>query len=375
MNKKIAGVLAVILGVLFIYGPVSAETTNPLDLIKQKLLNIGNKEQPAGATGAGRGAVDFSKMMMDDAGSILKARQNSEQAQKFLTSDTGNMTPEIWIEITARLRCVDAAVVNKEQANAIMSQFGVTAAEYAAYAWQTTFKLAGDGKNAGDWNIEEINKRYEAKYNELIASGNCGIAAATTAAKGMNDEKWIEMMGLFMCLPDSEVMDVRRGWIFAKYGTAINEYVAYSKTVKARADYSGMKEKARARYWTFVGNRVCDKLNESVMAASNTLPYVPFLMDDQNLWNYLKLKFKNIGCKIGLIAGGLNCPPVPTVASGPVPLAPSTAGTVASGEPVIINHPATTAADGNIAAGPAGGEKENWLKKLKCKVKKFFGRK
>lgn len=355
MNKKIIIISAIFFSAavsLIFSGFVSAKTENPLDLIKQKLLNAGIESQAVNAAGVSWGAVDFGKMMMGDVNSIIKAQKNVEQAQKFLSSGTGKMTPEIWLEITARLRCVDAAVVNEEKTNAIMSQFGVTAAEYAAYAWQTTFKLADDGKNAGDWNVEEMNKKYEAKYNELIASGNCGIATATTTISGMDDDKWVEMSALFMCLPNLEDVDVQHGWIFSKYGATINEFVAYGKKVKVRADYSEMKEKVRARYWTFLGNRVCDKINESVAAASGTLPYIPFLMDDQNLWDYLKIKFKNIGCKIGFIANGLDCP-----------------------EPVIINHSTTTVVDGDRAGGQTGAEKESWFKKLKCKVKKFFGKK
>ncbi|PIT88356.1 MAG: hypothetical protein COU29_01010 [Candidatus Magasanikbacteria bacterium CG10_big_fil_rev_8_21_14_0_10_36_32] len=345
MFKKTIVIFFIVFSVCFVSVDFVSAAQNPMDLIKEKLLNIGNNNRQVSVTGTVRGAVDLGKMMMNNAEVIKNTQQTAEQAKKFLTAGSGKMTPEIWVEITARLRCVNEAVVDKEQTNAIMSQFGVTSAEYAAYAWQTNFKTSGDEAMQADWNIEEMNKRYEDKYNELVVSGNCAVADAII--DGMNDDKWIEMTGLFMCLNNTE--DVKHGWIFSQFRTTINEFDEYDKKIKLRDDYSEMKEKTRARYWTFVGNRICDRLNQSVADVSTTLPYVPYLMDNQNLWDYIKLRFKNFGCKIGLISGGVNCP-----------------------TPAVINHP--VAAEEDMAVKTDSVKQESLLEKIKCQIKKFFGK-
>lgn len=98
--------------------------------------------------------------------------EQAEALKQLLTMPTGEMSDELWAEITANLKCRGSGSLSEEELAKITTPFGVSAREFLAYNWQAM--------SQGTVKMEELAKMYEAKYKELEKTG-CRVSAETPA--------------------------------------------------------------------------------------------------------------------------------------------------------------------------------------------------
>jgi hypothetical protein len=286
--------------------------------------------------------IDYQKILNEDPEETKKLEEKMKVITDIMSGqgDAGKMNDELYVEITARMKCDTRTVYSDEEFKALISDLDITNAEYAAYAYKVFAETESQtAKEKVDLLMKSIDTRVaELKKTDCVPQGKTIDDSLIyipdqkkLQAEGMNEAKWVEIMGLFICLPkDAEITD-KQDWIFSAYKVTIEELLDYQKQMKERSDYQLWTGRVHDRYLDFNTNGECAKVNGTSY------------LDDKALWKVVKCKiFKK--CEVE----------VPEV-STPKPEIVPPVTLVEEVEQVLKEKPPT------------------YWEKVKCKVKKFFG--
>ena len=150
-----------------------------------------------------------------------------KELSEEISSPTG-MTDEAWLEITARIRCIDriALIFTRDEIETIFGPFGVTPVEYQAYSqdiierMEEVLKKPDDEWTEEDLVLAELSKNLKQRIEEL-KKNNCVLEDGIAISEEYNapvpePEGWDKVKcKLFFCHNCWKVTEDSSWW--AKY--------------------------------------------------------------------------------------------------------------------------------------------------------------
>jgi len=174
-------------------------------------------------TGKQQTQIDFDKLVKEYETRYEELKKNNcRLAGKPQNEEkpSGKMTDEVWLEITARIKCLDRTLLSftKYEIKTIFDPFGVTPAEYQAYSEDIVKRMEDIlKKNDDEWTEEDLalanlNKKLKPRIEELKKK-NCVLEDGTPLSEDYNkpiekpewwDEKKCKLFSCDNCYKVSE---------------------------------------------------------------------------------------------------------------------------------------------------------------------------